>query len=58
MRVIITANSHRHYNRTGTITRKIGPIDGRYFWTVYFPNGETTTVPDGQFREVKKQDAG
>lgn len=56
IRVLITANSHRCYDRIGEITRKIGPIDGRYFWTVRFDDGETTTVEDGQFREVKRQD--
>jgi hypothetical protein len=56
MRVLITSNSHRHYDRTGTITRKIGPIGGRTYWTVRLDSGGVTTVSDGQFREVKRQD--
>lgn len=55
MRILITANSHRWYDRTGEIIRKIGPIGGREFWTVRLDNGQTTTVEDGQFREVKRQ---
>lgn len=55
MKVLITANSHRHYDRVGEITRKIGPIAGRYYWTVRLPDGTVTTVKDGQFREVKRQ---
>ena len=56
MRVLITANAHSHYDRTGTITRKIGPIGGRTYWTVRLDSGGVTTVSDGQFREVKSQD--
>lgn len=54
MRILITANAHRWYDRTGEIVRKI--VVGRMtFWTVRLDNGETTTVEDGQFREVKRQ---
>ena len=56
MRILITANSHPHYDRTGEIVRKIGPIGGRTFWLVKFDDGTGTTVEDGQFREVKRQD--
>ena len=55
MRILITANRHRWYDRTGEIVRKIGPIGGREFWTVRLDNGWMTTVEDGQFREVKRQ---
>jgi hypothetical protein len=57
MRVLITSNSHRHYDRTGTITRKIGPIGGRTYWTVRLDSGGVTTVSDGQFSIVKRQES-
>lgn len=34
MKVLITANAHRAYDRTGEVVRRIGPIGNRYYWIV------------------------
>lgn len=54
-RILITSNTHPHYNRTGDIIQK--EPDGR--WRVRIPNEEgtiITLVRDQDFKEVKRQD--
>ena len=55
MKVLITSNSHRHYDRVGQIVGK--EDDGRY--KVRIPNAQAsifTLVQEGQFKPIKQQD--
>lgn len=55
MKVLITANQHRHYNRTGELVSRVVMLQGREYWRIRFEDGSITVVTDGQFREVKRQ---
>lgn len=55
MKILITSNTHPHYNRTGEIVKK--EEDGR--WRVHIPNDRgsiVTLVRDKDFKEIKLQD--
>lgn len=55
MRVLITSNGHKHYDKTGEITGKVG---GK--WEVRIPNRTgsiTTYVEDGEYKPVKIQES-
>lgn len=55
MKILITSNGHRHYDRVGEIVGKVQ--DGRY--RVRIPNraGQiVTVVSEGQFKPIKRQD--
>jgi hypothetical protein len=54
MKILITSNKHRHYDRVGEIVQK--EPDGR--WRVRIPNAEgsiITLVRDQEFKEVKQE---
>jgi len=54
MKVLITSNKHRHYDRVGTIVQK--EPDNR--WRVRIPNEDgtiVTLVREGEFKEVKQE---
>lgn len=55
MRIVITSNTHPHYDRVGEIVQK--EPDGR--WRVRIPSKEgsiVTLVRDKDFKEIKRQD--
>jgi len=52
VRVLITSNSHAHYNQTGKIELKAG----KRSWVMTLDNGTKTKVREGQFKPVSIQD--
>jgi len=55
VRILITANSHRHYDRVGTIVGKAE--DGRYRVRIPDAAGSIlTSVAEGEFKPTKVQD--
>jgi len=56
MKVLITANDHRFYDRTGEANQQALTPDGRKIWLVQLDGGTLTTVEEGQFKEIKRQE--
>jgi hypothetical protein len=56
MKVLITANDHRFYDRTGEANQQALTPDGRKIWLVQLDGGKLTTVEEGQFKEIKRQE--
>lgn len=55
MKILITANDHFHYDRTGDITAQQN--DGRYVVRIPGKLGSIyTVVAEGEFKPVKQQD--
>ena len=54
MRILITSNTHRHYDKTGEIIAK--NEDGTYIVRIpHKDGGIQTTVREGEYKETKVQ---
>ena len=54
MKILITSNSHNHYNKVGEITAK--NQDGTYIVRIpHKDGGIQTTVKEGEYKETKVQ---
>jgi len=55
VKILITSNSHEHYDRVGKIIGKLP--DGRYLVEIDDPSGHLfALVSEGQFKPTKMQD--
>jgi|LakMenEpi03Aug12_release.lakeMendotaPanAssembly.Ray.scaffolds.fasta_scaffold1165786_2 hypothetical protein len=56
MKVLITRNDHRFYDKVGTIIDSGNFEASGKIYVVQLPDGKLTYVKDGEYKPVKRQD--